>query len=238
MREVVPRRIQRITETSVILAAVATIPLIVAEERGVTGIGLALADWLIWLCFAFDLAVGLIVAEDRRKHVRTNLVDTAIVIFSFPTLPAILAVTRFVRLFRALRLFRLTAVAVRVVPALRATLGRYELVFVATLSVFFTLAGGTLLYVLEPATVKGSLVDAVWWAAVTTATIGDADISPVTIPGRIVAVIVMFGGIGLVSTLSASIAAYFVGQGNEPVLKTIEERLDRIEKALNTKRDA
>ena len=49
------------------------------------------------------------------------------------------------------------------------------------------------------------------------------------------------GLIGLISTLSASIAAYFVDQGNarnESALQEIQERLERIEAALNEKRQS
>jgi len=45
----------------------------------------------------------------------------------------------------------------------------------------------------------------------------------------------MLAGVGLVSTLSASIAAYFVDQGNESALQEIQERLERIESALKRK---
>ena len=58
------------------------------------------------------------------------------------------------------------------------------------------------------------------------------DISPTTTGGRLVAVVVMLSGIGLISTLSASIAAYFVEQGNDSALQEIQKRLERIENAL------
>src|SRR5262249_1599831 len=86
--------------------------------------------------------------------------------------------------------------------------------------------------VIEPDTVKGDIQNAVWWAIVTASTVGYGDISPTTTFGRVVAIVMMISGIGLISTLSASIAAYFVDQGNVSALEEIQQRLERIERAI------
>ena len=46
-----------------------------------------------------------------------------------------------------------------------------------------------------------NLGDALWWSATTMTTVGYGDYTPITPLGRIVAVIVMFAGIGIVVTL-------------------------------------
>src|ERR1051326_1355927 len=56
---------------------------------------------------------------------------------------------------------------------------------------------------------------------------------------RLVAIFMMLAGIGVISTLSASIAAHFLAQGNarnESALQEIQQRLERIESALQEKR--
>lgn len=55
-----------------------------------------------------------------------------------------------------------------------------------------------------------SLLNALWWTIVTLTTVGYGDISPVTIGGRIIAVIIMFFGIGLLGMLSATLASVLV----------------------------
>ena len=55
-----------------------------------------------------------------------------------------------------------------------------------------------------------SLFDAFWWAVVTLTTVGYGDVVPSSTGGRIMGVVVMFCGIGLVSTLTGSLASMLV----------------------------
>lgn len=55
-----------------------------------------------------------------------------------------------------------------------------------------------------------SLFDAFWWAVVTLTTVGYGDVVPSSTGGRIMGVAVMFCGIGLVSTLTGSLASMLV----------------------------
>ena len=51
--------------------------------------------------------------------------------------------------------------------------------------------------------------DAIWWTIVTITTVGYGDFFPLSLPGRILAVIIMFSGIGLISVLTGSISSIF-----------------------------
>jgi voltage-gated potassium channel len=63
------------------------------------------------------------------------------------------------------------------------------------------------IYWLEP---DVSFVDALWWSIVTIATVGYGDIAPVTIGGRLIAIIDMFFGIGVLAIFSGSLASILV----------------------------
>ncbi len=52
--------------------------------------------------------------------------------------------------------------------------------------------------------------DALWWAFVTITTVGYGDLYPVTLEGRLVAVILMTTGVGLFGTFTAFVASWFV----------------------------
>lgn len=55
-----------------------------------------------------------------------------------------------------------------------------------------------------------SPVNALWWTVVTVSTVGYGDITPQTFGGRMVGVVAMLSGIGLLSTLSAMLASAMV----------------------------
>lgn len=220
-------RFTQVGEIAVIVAALVTIPVVVLEGRGVHAVWLPVADWLIWLVFFTVLATGVATSSHRARYLREHPIDVAVVLLSFPLLPNLFALTRLVRVLRVV------VVAARVVPALRETLGRRELLYVASLTVLLGASAAGILVVLEPDTVGHSYVAALWWATVTVTTVGYGDISPTTTPGRLAAVVVMLAGLGVISTLNASIAAYFVDQEQNTELREINERLERIERLLN-----
>jgi len=56
-----------------------------------------------------------------------------------------------------------------------------------------------------------SAEDALWWALVTTTTVGYGDFYPITTAGRIIATFLMIAGIGLFGTLSGVAAGIFLG---------------------------
>jgi voltage-gated potassium channel len=55
-----------------------------------------------------------------------------------------------------------------------------------------------------------------WWAVVTTTTVGYGDYTPVTAEGRLIITAVMIVGIGLIGTVSATVAAWFVTRHSDP----------------------
>ena len=55
----------------------------------------------------------------------------------------------------------------------------------------------------------------VWWAVVTITTVGYGDQYPVTLPGRVTAVFVMFAGVGIIGSLASILASLLVPSAAE-----------------------
>jgi len=219
-------------EPIVIVAAIITVPLTVAEVNGQTGDAFLVADWAIWTIFATEYLLGLAVSDNRQSYLYRAWIGLVVVIVSFPLLPAALALTRLARLARLFRLARLVAFGARAFPALKATLGRRGLVYVLALFVLLVVFAGALMSVAEPQTVHGNMWDGIWWAVVTATTVGYGDISPVSAVGRLIAVALMLFGIGLTATLAASVAAFFVSGDQGADMRDVVSRLDRVERLL------
>jgi len=62
----------------------------------------------------------------------------------------------------------------------------------------------------HPASTIQSYPEALWWAVCTITTVGYGDLYPETIEGRLVAVALMIGGLGLIGFTTGSLASWIV----------------------------
>src|SRR5699024_7189414 len=71
--------------------------------------------------------------------------------------------------------------------------------------------------------------DGLWWSIVTTTTVGYGDLSPHTGMGRLIAMVLMLIGIGIIGTLTSSITTYFVKghKASNPTIDFIIAELER-----------
>ena len=230
-------------EVPVLGAALLVIPVLFIEEYSTTGwllIVAGTANWLIWAAFAAEFTVVIYLAEDRVAYARKAWLDLLIVVVSFPLLPELLAVSRLVRLARlsrVLRMLRLFPILIRGLSALSRLFKKRGLGYVSFVFVLVALATGGLFALFE----GYSLVDGLWWTVVTLTTVGYGDLSPATAGGRATAVVLMVTSIGVVSFITANIAAFFIEEEEATNLtdevRLLHQRLDRIEELLTDRRN-
>ncbi|MUL83288.1 potassium channel family protein [Mycobacterium sp. CBMA247] len=171
---------------------------VLVQPHGLAARALDLVTFLTWAAFTVDYAARLYLAEDRKRWFRTHLVDLAIVV-----LP----------LLRPLRLLRLVVLigviqkavghAIRGKVVLYTISGAILLVYVASLAVLQAERGQSDAHITN-------FGDAMWWAITTITTVGYGDMYPVTTTGRVIAALLMIGGISLVGSITATIASWIV----------------------------
>ncbi|HEY4644180.1 MAG TPA: ion channel [Bacteroidota bacterium] len=95
------------------------------------------------------------------------------------------------------------------------TVARNELIRVIVLIVEVTIIAGFLVFMFERVGNPdqfASLSDAVWWALVTITTVGYGDKVPVTEGGRLVAAVIMFSGVVLISIFTATVSSILIAR--------------------------
>lgn len=160
---------------------------------------LTAVSWTVWVAFALDLAVRLVLAPDARAYALRHWYDVALV-----ALP----------LLRPLRLLRLLTLVRMLDRSAASSLAGRVLVYVSVASILAVGLGALAVLDAERGASDANLTafgDSLWWAATTVTTVGYGDHYPVTTEGRFVAVALMLVGIGLVGAVTASVATWILG---------------------------
>jgi voltage-gated potassium channel len=188
-----------------------------------------LIDLVIWLLYGAEYLIRLYLSPSRTRFVTHHLIDLAVVV---------LPVLRPLRALRLLRLFNLSRAAVVLVNALtrvRGILTHRGLHFVLMGVTGIVVVGSGVELAFEQHAHGANIHnfgESLWWAIVTVTTVGYGGNYPVTTGGRCVAVVLMLVGIGLIGSLSATVASYFVEEKADEEKADLSRRLDRIEQML------
>jgi voltage-gated potassium channel len=139
----------------------------------------------------------------------------------FPSYRGIRVLRVFI-LFRAFKLLRYTKSLNGFLSVLKNK--KFELMTLFTLFAFFIFIAGIMLYVFEGDNKNPNIhniFDAFYWALVTIATVGYGDITPVTTEGKVVTMVIITSGIGLISFVTSLIVSSF----NEKLIVLREDRI-------------
>jgi voltage-gated potassium channel len=212
---------QKRFEWPIAIAALAVIPILVIEDSDAGGAWPAIAtvlNWCSWGVFLAEIVVMLSVVRDRRAWLLHHPLDVAIVVLTPPFVPLL-----GVRLLRLLRVLRLLMGGIKLSRLLSLDGIRVAGVFVLTV----VIAGGAAFVAVESQ--QGlSTWDGVWWAVTTVTTVGSAEIGPESDTGRVIAMAIMFVGIGFVALVTAFIAERFVRKDVEEEAAAVGAVEDRI----------
>ncbi len=148
--------------------------------------------------FVVDFGVRLWLAEHRVRFLLSHPLDLLVLLV--PVLRPLLVVLGLLVVGRGLLAGR------------RQLAGRF-LLFAVSVSALLCLVAGSLVVVAErnePGATLTTPADGLWWAIVTVTTVGYGDEVPVTDAGRLIGVVTMMIGIGLVGSVTATLSSALV----------------------------
>ena len=175
--------------------------------------------WIVWACFAVDYVARLRLSIGKARFVATHKLDLLMVL---------LPMLRLLRIFLVLRR-SLASVSTEKIAG--------SIVSIVVAAVFVSAFFMWRVEYNAPGATITTFRYALWWAVVTTTTVGYGDYTPVTLPGRVIATAVMVVGIGLIGTVSATVAAWFVRR-HEPGTEPDEVVSADVETAATTTADS
>ncbi len=155
-------------------------------------------DLIIAILFLSDFIFGLYLSDNKKRYIRKNWAD---LLASIPVSHGIYRSFRFLRLIRVIRVIRIIARINRVghiADKIAQDSSRY--VYMGAITSTIVLSGAVLFFSMELGVNSqvNNFFDAIWWAVVTTTSVGYGDIYPITWEGRVVGMLLMIFGVGLV----------------------------------------
>lgn len=171
----------------------------------------------IWVVFIADFFLRLLLAPRRGLYLRRNWLTIIALL-----LPAL----RVFRLARALRLLRFgrSVYLVRVLTSLNRgmrslgkTMERRGALYAALLTVVVVVVSAAGMYAFESRPQGeglNSYFEALWWTAMLVSTMGSG-YWPLTLEGRVLALLLSIYSVGVFGYVAASLASFFVGQDRE-----------------------
>ncbi|WP_280312969.1 potassium channel family protein [Nocardia abscessus] len=171
-------------------------------------------DVVIWAAFALDFAVRWWLSGNRSRFLRTHPVDLLIVV-----LPPL----------RPLRLLRAAMLVIGTLNRNTTTRARLA-VFVGASSILLLLLCSLAFFDAEYGATDSKIHnfgDALWWSMVSVTTVGYGDVYPVTTEGRLISLILMTLGIGLISFAIGTTTSWVMDQ-----LKSVEANVENTDREL------
>lgn len=185
---------------------------------------LVTVSWLIWAAFVVEYLLLLWLAPDRKEMVRTHKLELFLIVVPF------------LRPLRVLRLLRVFAGFATGFTMARRVMRRRGMQWLIVAVLFIMATSAVLTMIAERQDPNAAITDfgtAMWWAVVTSTTVGYGDVAPITPAGRAIAVVLMVVGIAVLSVVTANIASLFVEQDVQDENDELKAELEAMHKKLD-----
>jgi voltage-gated potassium channel len=190
-------------------------------------LGLTL-DAFILAAFSLELLWMLWVTNQRSQYLVRNWLDLLIIIAAAASLTGWLG--EWVPLARLLRVTIVLLFLVRILGSLRNLFSPTAMPYMLGLGAVAMAIAGAGFYWLEP-TVE-TYGEGLWLAFVSAATVGYGDIVPTTPAARVFAAIMVLVGYAILSMVTASIAALFIGEDEKLLRREVHHDIKALREEL------
>lgn len=184
-------------------------------------------DTIICALFLFQLSLDLFRSKHRYQYLKDHWIDF---IASIPIIEPI----RYARIFHILRVCRLLRSSQSLLKQIQSNRKEATIASILILMVTLISLGSVFMLMFEGKDPNANIHtagDAVWWAFVTISTVGYGDHYPVTMAGKILAVLVIISGVGIFGMISGLITSIITEPSKiEKRKKEQEDRHHRDEK--------
>ena len=211
----------RTVEGALGLMVVASVGVLIAETivnpAGASFRWLTRVDFAIWVVFCVECAARLVAARPRRRYVLSffGIVDLLAVLSGIPAISGLRSI-KVLRLLRALRIFKLVRLSDaidRFREAFSDIKDELAIYLGATAVLTFLAAYG--IYELEHEVNEnyGNIFECTYWA-VASMTAGAEGYAPVTVGGKLLSMVLVLFGLGIVAVPSGLMASALSKQPN------------------------
>jgi len=169
-------------------------------------------DLAISAIFLTDFLVGYIKAPSKKEYFKS---EWYLLLAAIPLTEATIRSLRSARLLRLVRLVRVLSRLKRVRDiASNRIIGGEQAIYLGVFTSLVMFSGAVAFFSaeLDLNPEVDNFFDAVWWSAVTSTTVGYGDISPVTTEGRVIAMFLMFYGVGFAGSVAGLVGSQLLNR--------------------------
>ena len=178
-------------------------------------------DIFITILFACEYLLKFWISPKKWKYFVRNFIELI-------ALLPVLRIFRMIRILRIARLYRIIRMNTIVDQSLSFKEDETTDMVTVIMYLFFSIVFGTVgIMIFERGVNDGfqDLSDGLWWCIVTITTVGYGDISPVTIPGKLVAICIMFIGLAFYASLTGVISQTLIVRSRREKRRRMEENM-------------
>lgn len=204
-------RAGRVFDEALIVAIFLSVLTVLLESvnsiRAAYGPSLRLIEWFFTILFTIEFILRLVAVRNPFRYARSffGIVDLISILPTYLSLfiggVHVLLVVRVLRLLRLFRIFKMVHYVKEanvLLTAIRASMPKITVFLGTILSI--TVIVGAMMHMIEgPASGFDSIPRSMYWAIVTLTTVGYGDIAPITVPGQMVASLLMIMGYGVIA---------------------------------------